>query len=60
MTKRRSRDQEVRIARYQLLSREVTDPLATCLLRTIIEELEADLRRDREIDQESSEPGSRP
>jgi hypothetical protein len=60
MTKRRLREQEVQIARYQLLSREVTDPLATCLLKAIIEELEADLRRDREIGQSCSDPVSCP
>jgi hypothetical protein len=49
MTDRQFREQEVQIARYQLLSREVTDPLAACLLRVIVEELEADLRRDRDF-----------
>ncbi|MGY4286230.1 hypothetical protein ACVWXO_005450 [Bradyrhizobium sp. LM2.7] len=33
------RDQQVRIARYRLLEREVTDPLAIRLLHAIIEEL---------------------
>jgi hypothetical protein len=47
MTARRFREQEVQIARYQLLSREVTDPLAACLLRAIVEELEAELRKTR-------------
>ena len=51
MTERQLREQEVQIAHYQLLSREVTDPLAACLLRVIVEELEADLRRDRDIGQ---------
>jgi hypothetical protein len=51
MTDRQLREQEVQIAHYKLLSREVTDPLAACLLRVVIEELEADLRRDRDIDQ---------
>ncbi|MBR1143038.1 hypothetical protein [Bradyrhizobium sp. AUGA SZCCT0431] len=55
MTNRQIREQEVQIARYQFLSREVTDPLASCLLRAIIEELEADLRRDRAIDQSGFE-----
>ncbi|MEH2560685.1 hypothetical protein [Bradyrhizobium sp. AZCC 2289] len=58
MTKRQFREQEVQIAHYQHLSREVTDPLAACLLRVIIEELEADLRRDRDIGRSCSE-GSR-
>lgn len=45
MTERKTREQEVRIARYRVLEREVTDPLAACLLHVIIEELEADLAR---------------
>ncbi len=44
MTKHQLGEQEVQIARYQLLSQEVTDPFAACLLRVIVEELEADLR----------------
>jgi hypothetical protein len=55
MTKRQLKEQEVLIAHYQLLSREVTDPLAACLLRVIVEELEADLRRDRDIGHSCSE-----
>ena len=51
MTQRKFREQEVQIARYQFLSREVTDPLAACLLRIIIGELEDDLRRERETGQ---------
>ncbi|WP_333909344.1 hypothetical protein [Bradyrhizobium sp. CCBAU 11434] len=39
-------EQEVQIARYRKLEREVTDPLAACLLHGIVEELEADLARD--------------
>ena len=58
MTERQFREQEIQLARYRLLEQEVTDPLAACLLHAIIEELEADLRRDREIGQ-SSECGSR-
>lgn len=46
MTERQLREQEFRIARYRHLEREVTDPLAACLLHGIIEELEAELRRD--------------
>ncbi|WP_187435737.1 hypothetical protein [Bradyrhizobium hipponense] len=49
MPERQFIEQEVQIARYRLLEREVTDPLAACLLHAIVEELEADLRRDREI-----------
>jgi hypothetical protein len=55
MTNRQLREQEVQIARYQHLSREVTDPLAVYLLRAIVEELEAELRCDRAIGQSSSE-----
>jgi hypothetical protein len=37
--------QEVQIARYRFLEKEVTDPLAASLLHCIIEELEAHLAR---------------
>ena len=47
MTERQFRELEVRIARYRLLEREVTDPLAACLLRSIAVELETDLRAER-------------
>lgn len=47
MTEHQLREQEFRIARYRRLEREVTDPLAACLLHGIIEELEAELRRLR-------------
>jgi hypothetical protein len=55
MTNRQLKEQEVQIARHLHLSRAVTDPLAACLLRVIVEELEADLRRDRDIGQSCSE-----
>jgi hypothetical protein len=55
MTERQLREHEVQIAHYQHLSREVTDPLAACLLRVIVEELQAELRRDRDIGQSCSE-----
>jgi len=42
-------------ARYQRLEREVTDPLAASLLHAIVEELEADLRRERDIGQSCCE-----
>lgn len=32
---------EIKIARYRRLAREVTDPLAVCLLEVVIEDLEA-------------------
>jgi hypothetical protein len=51
MTERKFREQEMQIARYRLLEREVTDPLAACLLHIIISELEADLQKDWEIGQ---------
>jgi hypothetical protein len=47
MTEHQLREQEFQIARYRRLEREVTDPLAACLLHSIIEELEAELRRDQ-------------
>ncbi|WOH48974.1 hypothetical protein [Bradyrhizobium sp. sBnM-33] len=46
-TERKFREQEAKIARYRLLEREVTDPLAASLLHIIILELEADLHTDR-------------
>ena len=39
------RELEVQIARYRFLEREVTDPLAACLLHSIVLELEADLQK---------------
>ena len=51
MTERKFREQEVQIARYRLLEREVTDPLAACLIHIIILELEADLQKGWEIGQ---------
>jgi hypothetical protein len=54
MTEQQLREQEVQLARYRLLEREVTDPLAACLLHSIIEELEAELR----ISRESGDAGS--
>jgi len=59
MTNRQLREREVQIERYQFLSREVTDPLAACLLRVIVEELEADLARDRDIGPSCFERGWR-
>ena len=47
MTERQDRELEIRIARYRFLEREVTDPLAACLLRGIVTELEADLKMKR-------------
>ncbi|WP_339031683.1 hypothetical protein WHZ78_24475 [Bradyrhizobium symbiodeficiens] len=47
MTERQLTEQECKIARYRHLEREVTDPLAACLLHGIVEELEAELRRAR-------------
>ncbi|KRQ94518.1 hypothetical protein CQ12_37520 [Bradyrhizobium jicamae] len=48
MTERQFREQEVQIARYRFLEREVTDPLAASLLHIIILELEAELQKDCE------------
>jgi len=39
---------EIDIARYRRLVREVTDPLAVCLLAVVIEDLEAVLEDGRE------------
>jgi hypothetical protein len=49
MTERKFREQEVQIARYRVLERDVTDPLAASLLHIIILELEADLQKDCKI-----------
>ena len=47
---------EFEIARYRRLAREVTDPLAVCLLQVIIRDLEADhLEADPEDDLTSVE-----
>jgi hypothetical protein len=48
ITERKFREQQVQIARYRLLEREVTDPLAACLLHIIVEELEADVVRSKD------------
>ena len=47
MTERQLREQEFQLARYRRLEQEVTDPLAASLLHGIVEELEAELRKDR-------------
>ena len=47
MTDRQLTEQECQIARYRHLEREVTDPLAACLLHGIVEDLGAELRRER-------------
>ncbi|UWU67151.1 hypothetical protein [Bradyrhizobium sp. NC92] len=47
MTEHQLREQEFLIARYRHLEREVTDPLAVHLLHSIIEELEAELRKEK-------------
>jgi hypothetical protein len=52
MTERQLRKLETEIARYRLLEREVTDPLAASLIHVIISELEAEL-------QEAGEPNKR-
>jgi hypothetical protein len=41
------RQEQIQIARYRELERAVTDPLALCLLRIIVQELEADLQHAR-------------
>lgn len=47
MTQRQLRELEIQIARYRLLEREVTDPLAAHLLHIIVLELEAELKIKR-------------
>ncbi len=51
MTARQFEEQEVQIARCLLLGREVTDPLAACLLRVVTEELQAELQKEPDIGQ---------
>jgi hypothetical protein len=50
-TGRQFREKEIQIARYRLLEREVTDPLAASLLHSIVLELEAVIQKEREIGQ---------
>jgi hypothetical protein len=57
MIDRKLREQEVQIARYRLLEREVTDPLAASLLHIIILELEANLQAHRETSTEATISG---
>jgi hypothetical protein len=38
---------DITIARYRRLAREVTDPLAACLLKVVIGDLEAAIEDDR-------------
>jgi hypothetical protein len=47
MTERQFRELEIQIARYRVLEQEVTDALAACLIRSIVTELEADLKAER-------------
>jgi hypothetical protein len=60
MTEHQIKGQEMQIARYRHLSWEVTDPLAACLLRAAVEELEAELRKERDMGQGCTEHRSRP
>jgi hypothetical protein len=52
MTRRQLGEREIQMARYRFLLSEVTDPLAACLLRIIVGELESDLRENRDVSQE--------
>ena len=45
MTEPQINEQELQIARYRVLEREVTDPLAAHLLHDIVSDLEANLRK---------------
>jgi hypothetical protein len=58
MTERQLKEQEIQIARYRLLEQEVTDPLAACLLHVIVAELEADLQKERDIDERNRRIGT--
>jgi hypothetical protein len=51
-------EQEIKIARYRLLEREVTDPFAACLLHAVVAELEADLQKVRDIDESNCRIGT--
>ena len=57
MTERQFREQQIQIARYRFLEREVTDPLAACLLQAVIAELEAELQKDGEISERNRGAG---
>lgn len=57
MTERRLNEQEIQIARYRVLEREVTDPLAAHLLHDIVSDLEANLRKDRETSRSNDSSG---
>ena len=48
MTESQFKELDIQIARYRILEREVTDPLAECLLHSIVVELEADLKLRRD------------
>jgi hypothetical protein len=48
------RQEQIQIARYRDLEREVTDPFALCLLHMIVEELENDLEDARRCVQQAS------
>jgi hypothetical protein len=58
MTERQLKEQEIQIARYRLLEKEVTDPLAACLLHVIVAELEADLQKERDIEERNRRIGT--
>jgi len=51
MAERQFTKLETEIAHYQLLEREVTDPLAASLIQVIILELEAELQQGGETPQ---------
>jgi hypothetical protein len=58
MTERQLKEQEIKIARYRLLEQEVTDPFAACLLHAVVAELEADLQKERDIDESNCRIGT--
>lgn len=53
-TRKQMNEFEISIARYRRLAREVTDPLAVCLLEVVIRDLEAGHLKDEEEDGEAT------
>jgi hypothetical protein len=57
MTPTQSNEFEISIARYRRLAREVTDPLAACLLEVVIGDLEAGRVKAEEDDRNALRSG---
>lgn len=58
MTEGQLKEQEIKLARYRVLEQEVTDPFAACLLHAVVAELEADLQKERDIDESNCRNGT--